>query len=137
MIAEAPTAPLPLSEAGPAGRRQRPLGLNQKNTSFTRCPPAPKRTPAAARRRRPHAEVMFIGEAPGYYEDQQARPFVGAAGQFLEQLLGSIGLKRNEVFIANVFKCRPPSNRDPLPVEIDACKDWLEEQVEIVDPEVI
>jgi len=80
---------------------------------------------------------MLIGEAPGYYEDQQGRPFVGAAGQFLEQLLASIGLKRTDVFIANVIKCRPPSNRDPLPAEIDACSAWLDQQIEIVEPKVV
>lgn len=80
---------------------------------------------------------MLIGEAPGYYEDQQGRPFVGAAGQFLEQLLASIGYKRNEVFIANVVKCRPPGNRDPLPEEISACSHWLGEQQSILEPKVI
>ena len=80
---------------------------------------------------------MFIGEAPGYYEDQQGRPFVGAAGQFLEQLLASIGYKRNEVFIANVVKCRPPGNRDPLPEETGACSHWLDDQQAILNPKVI
>jgi DNA polymerase len=80
---------------------------------------------------------MLIGEAPGYYEDQQGRPFVGAAGQFLEQLLASIGYRRNEVFIANVVKCRPPGNRDPLPEETAACSHWLGEQQEILQPKVI
>src|SRR5437762_10041276 len=115
MIAEAPTAPLPLSVAGPAGRGQRLAELNQKITRCTSCPLAQTRTHAVPGEGRTDAEVMFIGEAPGYYEDQQARPFVGAAGQFLEHLLESIGLQRSEVFIANVIKCRPPNNRDPLP----------------------
>ena len=83
------------------------------------------------------AEIMFIGEAPGYYEDQQGRPFVGAAGQFLESLLASIGLKRGDVFIANVIKCRPPGNRDPLPEEISACANWLNRQLAIVNPKLI
>ncbi|MPZ48388.1 MAG: uracil-DNA glycosylase [Dehalococcoidia bacterium] len=83
------------------------------------------------------AEIMLIGEAPGYYEDQQGRPFVGAAGQFLEQLLASIGLKRADVFIANVIKSRPPNNRDPLPEEIVACAPWLVQQIGIVRPKVI
>jgi DNA polymerase len=83
------------------------------------------------------AEIMFIGEAPGYYEDQQGRPFVGAAGQFLEQLLASIGLKRTDVFIANVIKCRPPGNRDPLPEEIGACSPWLTKQIDIIRPKLI
>ncbi len=85
----------------------------------------------------PGARVMFVGEAPGYYEDQQGRPFVGPAGQFLEQLLGIIGLKRPDVFIANVIKHRPPGNRDPLPGEIAACGRWLEQQVRIIQPKVM
>lgn len=83
------------------------------------------------------ARIMFIGEAPGYYEDQQGRPFVGPAGQFLDQLLESIGLKRSDVFIGNVVKHRPPGNRDPLPGEIAACAPWLERQTEIIAPQVI
>ncbi len=84
-----------------------------------------------------NAEVLFIGEAPGWHEDQQGRPFVGAAGAFLDELLSSIDLKRNEVYIANVIKCRPPGNRDPLPVEIQACRRWLDRQIEIICPRVI
>jgi DNA polymerase len=80
---------------------------------------------------------MFIGEAPGWHEDQQGRPFVGPAGQFLDELLQSINLKRSEVYIANVVKCRPPSNRDPLPDEIGACSKWLERQMELIKPKMI
>jgi DNA polymerase len=80
------------------------------------------------------AELLFVGEAPGFYEDQQARPFVGAAGRFLEQLLASIGLRRDQVFITNVVKCRPPNNRDPLPGEIDACRKYLQRQIELIRP---
>lgn len=83
------------------------------------------------------ATILFIGEAPGWYEDQSGRPFVGSAGQFLEQLIGMIGLKRNQVFIANVIKCRPPENRDPLPGEIQACSKWLERQMELLKPKVV
>jgi DNA polymerase len=86
---------------------------------------------------REDAEIMFIGEAPGWHEDQQGRPFVGPAGQFLDELLQSIGLKRSEVYIANVVKCRPPSNRDPLPDEIEACRKWLDRQIEVIKPKVI
>ncbi|MDP2661057.1 MAG: uracil-DNA glycosylase, partial [Dehalococcoidia bacterium] len=68
------------------------------------------------------AEVMFVGEAPGFYEDQQARPFVGPAGRFLDELIASAGLRRDQVYITNVIKCRPPDNRDPLPTEIEACR---------------
>ena len=83
------------------------------------------------------ASLLFIGEAPGWHEDQQGRPFVGPAGQFLEQLLASIGLKREQVYIANVIKCRPPGNRDPLPGEIQACSKWLDRQIEIINPKII
>lgn len=85
----------------------------------------------------PNAEVMLIGEAPGFHENQQGRPFVGAAGQFLEQLLRSVGLTRKDVFIANVVKHRPPENRDPLPEEIAACDGYLSRQIDVIDPRVI
>ncbi len=81
--------------------------------------------------------ILFIGEAPGWHEDQQGRPFVGPAGLYLDQLLASINLKREQVYIANVIKCRPLSNRDPLPVEIQNCRNWLERQIEIIQPKMI
>ncbi|MBI2170483.1 MAG: uracil-DNA glycosylase [Chloroflexi bacterium] len=84
-----------------------------------------------------HAEVMFIGEGPGYNEDQQGRPFVGAAGQLLEQLLASAGLSRSQVYITNMVKCRPPNNRDPLPGEIAACSKYLDRQIELLQPKII
>ncbi|HEU65861.1 MAG TPA: uracil-DNA glycosylase [Chloroflexi bacterium] len=83
------------------------------------------------------ADLLFIGEAPGWHEDQQGRPFVGPAGQFLDQLLASIGLRREEVYIANVIKCRPPQNREPLPAEIQSCRRWLDRQIEIIQPRMI
>jgi len=83
------------------------------------------------------AELLFIGEAPGWHEDQQGRPFVGPAGQFLDELLASVGLKREDVYIANVIKCRPPQNRDPLPSEIENCRKWLDRQIEIIQPRMI
>ncbi len=82
-------------------------------------------------------QIVFIGEAPGFHEDQQGRPFVGQAGQFLEELLASIGLKRQDVYICNVVKCRPPGNRDPLPVEIKNCQKWLDRQLELLSPKMI
>lgn len=85
----------------------------------------------------PDTDILFIGEAPGKNEDQQGRPFVGAAGQLLNELLSSIGLKREDVFIANVIKHRPPSNRDPLPEEITAYTPWLEEQLNIINPKLV
>ena len=83
------------------------------------------------------AGIMFIGEAPGWHEDQQGRPFVGPAGKYLDELLASIGLRREQVFIANVIKCRPQGNRDPLPTEIQNCRQWLERQIEIIQPKMI
>lgn len=83
------------------------------------------------------ADIMFIGEAPGSNEDQQGRPFVGASGKFLDQLLASIGLSREQVFIANVVKHRPPENREPLPGEIACCKGYLDRQIEIIKPRMI
>ena len=83
------------------------------------------------------ADIMFIGEAPGWHEDQQGRPFVGPAGQFLDRLLASIGLDRKQVYIANVIKCRPGGNRDPLPTEIQNCRPWLDKQIEIISPKMI
>jgi uracil-DNA glycosylase family 4 len=80
---------------------------------------------------------MFIGEAPGFHEDQQGLPFVGAAGQFLEELLASISMTRQGVYIANVIKCRPPGNRDPLPEEIEACQPFLDRQIELIQPKMI
>lgn len=84
-----------------------------------------------------NASIMFIGEGPGFHENEQGRPFVGAAGRFLEELLASIGMERTQVFIANVVKCRPPGNRDPLPEELEACSDYLERQIQAVNPKVI
>ena len=85
----------------------------------------------------PDAELVFVGEAPGFYEDKQGEPFVGAAGKLLDQLLGSIGLARADVYIANVLKCRPPSNRDPLPAEVERCEPYLGRQLELIKPRVV
>jgi uracil-DNA glycosylase family 4 len=84
-----------------------------------------------------NAGIMFIGEAPGFHEDQQGRPFVGQAGQFLDKLLASIHLDRRQVYIANVIKCRPPDNREPLPTEIQNCRPWLDSQIGIIRPKMI
>ena len=84
-----------------------------------------------------NADIMFIGEAPGWHEDQQGRPFVGPAGQFLDKLLASIQLNRQQVYIANVIKCRPTGNRDPLPAEVRNCQQWLESQIGIIHPKMI
>ncbi len=84
-----------------------------------------------------NAQVMFIGEGPGFHENEQGRPFVGAAGKFLDELLASINMKRSDVFIGNVVKCRPPGNRDPLPEELEACREYLERQIQAINPKVI
>ena len=84
-----------------------------------------------------HSEIMFIGEGPGFYENEQGRPFVGAAGQFLDQLLAQAGLKRPDVWIGNVVKCRPPGNRDPEPEELAACDVYLERQIQAINPSII
>ena len=83
------------------------------------------------------ARVMFIGEGPGYHEDRQGRPFVGPAGQFLDELLASIGFRREDVFIANMVKCRPPDNRDPIPSEIAACSKYLDGQIGLLKPDLV
>lgn len=103
----------------------------------TRCALASGRTTVVFGDGDPDAEVMFVGEAPGFHEDQQGLPFVGAAGKLLERLLAEIGLRRDEVYIANVLKCRPPGNRDPLTEEIEACKGYLRRQLELIDPMVV
>ena len=102
-----------------------------------KCALARGRTNAVPGEGPEHAEIMFIGEAPGYHENRLGRPFVGAAGQFLEELLASIQMKRTSVYICNVIKCRPPNNRDPLPNEIEACRPYLDRQIELVRPRLI
>ena len=84
-----------------------------------------------------HAEIMLIGEAPGFHEDRQGRPFVGAAGNLLDELLAGINLKRDQIYICNVLKCRPPQNRDPQPDEMEACKAYLDQQIAHINPKVI
>jgi DNA polymerase len=111
--------------------------LNAQIRSCTLCPLAEARTRAVPGEGPEDAAIMFVGEAPGFHEDKSGRPFVGAAGRFLEELLSSIGMTREQVYIANVIKCRPPGNRDPLPFEIDACKPYLDRQIELIRPQMI
>ncbi len=103
----------------------------------TRCRLAETRTQVVFGVGNPEADLLFIGEAPGMHEDKQGIPFVGAAGQLLTRMLEGIGLGREEVYIANVIKCRPPGNRDPQPDEIDTCTPWLVEQISLIQPDVI
>ena len=102
-----------------------------------KCEIAKYRTQAVPGEGAENADIMFIGEAPGWHEDQQGHPFVGPAGQFLDQLLASINLKREQVYITNVIKTRPPDNRDPLPSEILNCRPWLDKQLEIIHPKMV
>jgi DNA polymerase len=103
----------------------------------TRCALAQGRTQVVFGSGDPTSELMFVGEAPGFHEDKQGVPFVGAAGKLLDQLLGGIGLTRAQVYVCNVLKCRPPGNRDPLPEEIEACEPHLWRQIELIRPRVV
>jgi DNA polymerase len=111
--------------------------LYQQIAQCRQCEIAKFRTKVVPGEGAEDADIMFIGEAPGYHEDQLGRPFVGQAGQFLDKLLESINLKREQVYIANVIKCRPQSNRDPLPTEINNCRQWLDKQIEFIVPRII
>ena len=111
--------------------------LHQRISSCTDCPLHRQRTRAVPGEGSPHARVMFVGEGPGFQEDMQGRPFVGPAGQFLTELLASVGLRREDVYITNMVKCRPPNNRDPFPGEIGACNKYLQEQLRLISPQVV
>jgi uracil-DNA glycosylase family 4 len=111
--------------------------LGREASTCTRCRLSQGRTQVVFGVGNPNAQVVFIGEGPGYYEDKQGEPFVGAAGQLLTKLLEEIGLRREDVYICNVVKCRPPGNRDPLPDEIESCRPYLEGQLENIQPTLI
>lgn len=131
-----PTALVDAATLPPIGQ----MDLNQLALTIhgcQRCPLHIERGRAVPGEGNPHTEIMLIGEGPGFHEDRQARPFVGRSGQLLAQLLLNIGYQRKDVFITNVVKCRPPNNRDPQPDELSACKDFLERQIEVIDPKVI
>lgn len=112
--------------------------LHMQISACTACPLSEGRTNAVPGEGPEHPDVMFIGEAPGFYEDKQAKPFVGQAGKFLDELIQVAGLERKDVYISNVVKCRPPNNRDPLPTESDTCHGlWLDQQIALLQPKVI
>ena len=116
------------------------MNLNDLSASLRdceRCRLSSERTQVVFGTGNPQASIMFVGEAPGFYEDRQGEPFVGAAGKLLTELLQSIGLTRSDIYIANVIKCRPPNNRDPLPDEIDTCKPFLLQQIEFIHPKLV
>ncbi|MGN6815687.1 MAG: uracil-DNA glycosylase [Solirubrobacterales bacterium] len=118
-------------------RREQLVTLYKEVQDCTKCPLHETRTKAVFGAGNADADLMFVGEAPGAEEDRQGLPFVGRAGQLLNQMLGEIGLAREDVFIANVLKSRPPGNRDPLPLEIQACEPYLWEQVGLIEPRVV
>lgn len=126
-----------MSAADAAARREELVALYKEVSKCTRCPLHETRTKAVFGAGNADADLMFVGEAPGAEEDRQGLPFVGRAGQLLNQLLEEIGLSREDVFIANVLKSRPPGNRDPQPTEIAACEPYLFEQVRLIEPRVV
>ncbi len=113
------------------------LAFRDDTAGCTRCRLSEGRTQVVFGAGNPAADLMFVGEAPGFHEDKQGVPFVGQAGKLLEKLLAGIGLARDDVYIANVLKCRPPGNRDPLPDEIEACEGHLWKQIELIRPKVV
>jgi uracil-DNA glycosylase len=118
-------------------RRERLVEVYREAAVCERCPLSATRTQVVFGNGNSDAELMFVGEGPGAEEDRQGLPFVGRAGQLLNELLAGIGLERSQVFVANIIKCRPPGNRDPLPPEIEACHPYLMRQVELIEPRVI
>jgi len=127
-----------VAEAVAAAEAELPLlAFADAAAGCTRCALAKTRTQVVFGSGAPDADLMFVGEAPGFHEDKQGVPFVGAAGQLLGKLLAGIGLRREDVFVANVLKCRPPGNRDPQPEEIEACEGHLFRQVELIRPKVV
>jgi uracil-DNA glycosylase len=112
-------------------------GFAEAVAGCTRCRLSQGRTQVVFGAGNPHADLMFVGEAPGFHEDKQGLPFVGQAGKLLEKLLAQIGLERADVYIANVLKCRPPGNRDPQPDEIEACEAHLFRQIALIEPTVV
>jgi uracil-DNA glycosylase family 4 len=111
--------------------------LYKEIANCRQCELARQRTKVVPGEGAEDADIAFIGEAPGWHEDQQGRPFVGPAGQFLDELLASIRLRRQQVYICNVLKCRPPGNRDPSPTEIKTCQQWLDRQLQLLHPKII
>jgi uracil-DNA glycosylase len=120
-----------------AERREALKAVYREARDCTRCPLHQSRTQVVFGNGNADAELAFVGEAPGANEDRMGLPFVGAAGKLLDQLLEEIGLSREDVFVMNVLKCRPPDNRDPHPNEIEACSDYLHQQIELIEPAVI
>lgn len=136
-LAEPSTSSPPAASKPAASKEERLAALAREVEQCRRCPLYQTRTHAVVSDGTPHAKLVFIGEAPGRDEDLQGVPFVGAAGQLLTKMIEAMGLKRQEVYICNVLKDRPPANRTPLPEEVEACFPFLQEQLEIIKPAVI
>jgi uracil-DNA glycosylase len=128
---------VPVAATDTADRRDALVAFYHELSDCQKCPLAEGRTNVVFGTGDPDADLMFVGEAPGFNEDKQGKPFVGRAGKLLDQLLEEIGMTRKAVFIANVLKCRPPGNRDPQPIEIEACEGHLFRQIELIQPRVI
>jgi uracil-DNA glycosylase family 4 len=126
-----------MAVGSPADRRERLVALYRELSCDHDCPLAEIRTRLVFGSGNADAELMFVGEAPGAEEDRQGKPFVGRAGKLLDELLAEIGLRREDTFIANVLKCRPPGNRDPLAEEIEECSPYLFRQIELIEPLVV
>jgi DNA polymerase len=118
-------------------KKEELLKVAEEISVCVKCPLSKTRTNTVPGDGSAEAEIMLIGEAPGYHEDQKGIPFCGAAGKFLEEMLAEIGLKRSDVFIANTLKCRPPENRDPEDAEKTACRPYLDRQIKIIEPKLI
>jgi len=121
----------------PVGRLDELEAYAQSVAGCTRCRLSQGRTQVVFGSGNPKADLMFVGEAPGFHEDKQGVPFVGQAGKLLERLLAGIGLQRSDVYVANVLKCRPPGNRDPQPDEIESCESHLFRQIELIEPRIV
>jgi len=126
-----------MSGPSAAERREELVAFFKQVRDCTKCPLSEGRTQVVFGAGNADADLMFVGEAPGFHEDQQGKPFVGRAGKLLDQLLGEIGLRREDVFINNVLMCRPPGNRDPQPSEIEACEPHLMKRIELIEPSVV
>lgn len=121
----------------PKERRERLVSVFREASECTRCALSRSRTQVVFGAGNADADLMFVGEAPGAEEDRQGLPFVGRSGNFLTSVLEEVGIARDDVFIANTLKCRPPDNRDPLASEIETCQPWLFDQIELIEPKVV
>lgn len=121
----------------PTERRESLVSVYREAQACTRCGLSESRTQVVFGSGNADADLLFVGEAPGAEEDRTGLPFVGRSGQLLTTMLAEVGIEREDVFIANTLKCRPPGNRDPLPSEIETCRPWLEEQIRLIEPRVL